>query len=63
MANFFGIGFCWKQEGNKKQQKGKANNLMQCDQKTRTGGFFFFWGGGEFGFVEKQKQEQRSYPA
>ena len=29
------------------KQKGKAYNLMQCDKKTRTGGFFFcgffFW--------------------
>ena len=24
------------------KQKGKAYNLMQCDKKTRTGGFFFF---------------------
>ena len=45
IANFFGIGFCWKQKGNKKQ-KGKTYNLMQCDQKTRTGGFFFGGGGG-----------------
>ena len=29
------------------KHKGKAYNLMQCDKKTRTGGFFFvvffFW--------------------
>ena len=43
---FFGIWFCWKTEGNEKQQKGKAYDLMQCDQKTRTYGnfsFLFFW--------------------
>ena len=45
------------------KQKGKAYNLMQCDQKTRTGGVFFFFFFLEFGFVEKQKQEQGSYPA
>ena len=40
-------GFVGKQKGNEKQKKGKAYNLMQCDKKTRTGGFFFcgffFW--------------------
>ena len=60
---FLEFGFVGKQNGNKKQQKGKAYNLMQCDPKTRTGGFFFFFFFWEFGFVEKQKQEQRSYPA
>ena len=54
---FLEFGFVGKQKGNKKQQKGKAYNLMQCDQKTRTGGGFFFFLNLEFGFVEKQKQE------
>ena len=39
---FLEFGFVGKHNGNKKQQKGKAYNLMQCDPKTRTGGFF--WG-------------------
>ena len=39
---FLEFGFVGKQNGNKKQQKGKAYNLMHCDPKTRTGGFF--WG-------------------
>ena len=43
---FLELGFVGKQKGNKKQQKGKAYNLMQCDQKTRIGGFFFLVGGG-----------------
>ena len=41
---FWEFGFVGKQKGNEKQQKGKAYNLMQSDQKTRTDGF-----------VEKQK--------
>ena len=50
---FLEFGFVGKQKGHEKQQKGKAYNLMQCDQKTRTSGFFFFF--LEFDFVEKQK--------
>ena len=46
---FLELGFVGKKKGNKKQQKGKAYNLMQCDQKTRTGGFFFGGGGGGCG--------------
>ena len=41
----------------------KAYNLMQCDQKTRTDGILFYFIFFEFGFVEKQKQEQGSNPA
>ena len=43
---FLEFGFVGKQKGNEKQQKGKAYDLMQCDQKTKTGGNFsslFFW--------------------
>ena len=57
---FLEFGFVGKQNS---QQKGKAYNLMQCDQKRRTGGIFFLFFFWEFGFVEKQKQEQGSYPA
>ena len=39
---FWEFGFVGKQKGNEKQQKGKAYNLMQSDQKTRTGGVFFW---------------------
>ena len=59
---FLEFGFVGKHKGNEKQQKVKAYDLMQCDQKTRTGrnfSFFFFF--LEFGFVEKQ--EQGSCPA
>ena len=56
---FFGeFGFVGKQKGNEEQQKGKAYNLMQSDQKTRTGGVFFFF--LEFGFVEKQKGRKQN---
>ena len=41
---FLEFGFVGKQKGNEEQQKGKAYNLTQCDQKRRTGGVFFFWG-------------------
>ena len=37
----------------------KASNLMLCDQNDNRWVFFLL----EFGFVEKQKQEQGSYPA
>ena len=50
---FLEFGFVGKQNGNEKQQKGKDDNLMQCDQKRRTGGDFYFYF-LEFGFVEKQ---------
>ena len=40
---FLEFGFVGKQKGNEEQQKGKAYNLMQCDQKRRTGGVFFFF--------------------
>ena len=55
---FLEFGFVGKQKGNEEQQKGKAYNLMQCDQKRRTGGvfFYFFW---EFGFVGKQKGNEK----
>ena len=38
---FLEFGFVGKQKGDEKRQKGKAYNLMQCDQKTRTGGGFW----------------------
>ena len=50
---FLEFGFVGKQNGNEKQHKGKDDNLMQCDQKRRTGGDFYFYF-LEFGFVEKQ---------
>ena len=45
---FLKFGFVRKQKGNEEQQKGKAYNLMQCDQKRR------------FGFVEKQKGRKQN---
>ena len=53
---FLEFGFVGKQNGNKKQHKGKAYNLMQCDPKTRTGGFFFFF----FGNLVLLKNRSRS---
>ena len=60
---FLEFGFVGKQKGNEKQQKGKAYDLKQCDQKTRTGGnfsFLFFW---NLVLLKNRKQEQGSYPA
>ena len=52
---FLEFGFVGKQKGNEKQQKGKAYNLMQCDQKNENWRGFL-----EFGFVEKQKGRKQS---
>ena len=49
----FGFG---KQKGNEKQQKGKAYNLMQCDQKRRTGGVFFFFFFGNLVLLENRRE-------
>ena len=57
---FWEFGFVGKQKGNEKQQKGKAYNLMQSDQKRRTGGVCFFFFFLEFGFVEKQKGRKQN---
>ena len=46
---FLEFGFVGKYKGNEKQQNGKAYNLMQCHQKMRTGGVFFFFWNLEFG--------------
>ena len=54
---FLEFGFVGKQNGNKKQQKGKAYNLMQCDPKMRTCGFFFFF---FFGNLVLLKNRSRS---
>ena len=57
---FLELGFVGKQKGNKKQQKGKAYNLIQCDQKTRTGGFFFFFGVGGVNLVLLKNRSRSS---
>ena len=51
---FLEFGFVGKQNS---QQKGKAYNLMQCDQKRRTGGIFFLF---FFGNLVLLKNRSRS---